>query len=48
MLVEIGPRFCLNPIKVFEGSLGGKALWSNKKFLTPVQVSGNNIRCEKK
>jgi ribosome biogenesis protein BRX1 len=27
MLIEIGPRFCLQPIKIFDGVLGGDALW---------------------
>ena len=27
VLIEIGPRFCLNPIKAFEGSIGGQPLW---------------------
>ena len=27
VLIEIGPRFALNPIKAFEGSMGGEALW---------------------
>jgi len=27
VLIEIGPRMTIQPIKIFEGSLGGKALW---------------------
>lgn len=27
VLIEIGPRFTLTPIKAFDGSLGGEALW---------------------
>jgi ribosome biogenesis protein BRX1 len=27
MLIEIGPRFCLQPIKAFDGTMGGDALW---------------------
>ncbi|KAK8381475.1 hypothetical protein O3P69_018505 [Scylla paramamosain] len=34
-LSEIGPRFVLNPIKVFDGSFGGETLWDNPKFVTP-------------
>ena len=34
-LVEIGPRFVLNPIKIFAGSFSGKVLWSNPHFVTP-------------
>ncbi|VAH51731.1 unnamed protein product [Triticum turgidum subsp. durum] len=28
-LVEVGPRFCLNPIKMFGGSFGGPTLFEN-------------------
>jgi len=34
-LAEIGPRFVLNPIKIFEDSFGGRTLWENPKFVTP-------------
>jgi len=34
-MVEIGPRFVLNPIKVFSGSFSGAVLWSNPHFVTP-------------
>ncbi|KAH7935168.1 hypothetical protein HPB52_004631 [Rhipicephalus sanguineus] len=34
-LVEIGPRFVLNPIKVFEGSFGGAVIYSNPHYVTP-------------
>nr|CAG4651045.1 EOG090X07MB [Simocephalus serrulatus] len=34
-LAEIGPRFVLNPIKVFEGSFGGETLWENPNYVTP-------------
>jgi ribosome biogenesis protein BRX1 len=27
MLIEIGPRFCLHPIKVLDGALSGETLW---------------------
>ena len=36
-LIEIGPRFCLNPIKLFDGSMGGETLWKNEHFVTPTQ-----------
>ncbi|CAN8010468.1 unnamed protein product [Ixodes pacificus] len=38
-LVEIGPRFVLNPIKVFEGSFGGPVIYSNPHYVTPSAVS---------
>nr|CAG4636241.1 EOG090X07MB [Eubosmina coregoni] len=34
-LAEIGPRFVLNPIKVFDGSFGGETLWENSNYVTP-------------
>lgn len=38
-LSEIGPRFVLVPIKIFEGSFGGAVLWENKHFQTPSELS---------
>lgn len=37
-LTEIGPRFVLTPIKLFEGSFSGPCLWENKDFVPPVQI----------
>jgi len=37
-LTEIGPRFVLTPIKLFEGSFSGPCLWENKDFVPPVQA----------
>jgi len=34
-LVEIGPRFCLNPIRIFQGSFNGKTIWSNPHYVSP-------------
>ena len=34
-LAEIGPRFVLNPIKIFEASFSGQTLWENPKYITP-------------
>lgn len=34
-LVEIGPRFVLQPIRVFEGSFGGPTLYKNEEFERP-------------
>ncbi|KAM3874604.1 ribosome biogenesis protein BRX1 homolog [Diretmus argenteus] len=34
-LVEIGPRFVLNLIKVFQGSFGGATLYENPQFTSP-------------
>ena len=38
VLIEIGPRFCLTPIKAFDGSLGGSALWQNHEFIGPTKL----------
>jgi ribosome biogenesis protein BRX1 len=40
-LVEIGPRFVLNPIRIFRGSFGGQTLFQNPDFVSP-----NEIRAE--
>lgn len=42
-LVEIGPRFVLNPMRIFAGSFGGPTLYQNPAFVSP-----NAIRAEKK
>ncbi|KAK2724556.1 hypothetical protein QYM36_001152 [Artemia franciscana] len=34
-LVEIGPRFVMNPIKIFEGSFNGQVLWENRHYVSP-------------
>uniref|UniRef100_A0A8C7YQ58 Ribosome biogenesis protein BRX1 homolog n=1 Tax=Oryzias sinensis TaxID=183150 RepID=A0A8C7YQ58_9TELE len=34
-LVEIGPRFVLNLIKIFQGSFGGPTLYENPNFKSP-------------
>nr|AFK42952.1 unknown [Lotus japonicus] len=35
VLVEIGPRFVLNPVRVFSGSFGGSTLWENPHYISP-------------
>mmetsp|Transcript_19871 Transcript_19871/g.30207 ORF Transcript_19871/g.30207 Transcript_19871/m.30207 type:complete len:83 (-) Transcript_19871:1053-1301(-) len=40
-LVEIGPRFVLDPIRVFRGSFGGQTLYQNPHYQSP-----NDIRAE--
>ncbi|PNW86782.1 hypothetical protein CHLRE_02g095400v5 [Chlamydomonas reinhardtii] len=37
-LVEVGPRFCLNPIKIFAGSFGGATLYDNPDYVSPNAV----------
>jgi len=36
-LNEIGPRFTLNLIKIFEGSFGGPIIYSNPDYVTPTK-----------
>ena len=36
---QVGPRFCLNPIKIFGGSFGGPTLYENPFYVSPNQVS---------
>lgn len=38
--VQVGPRFCLNPIKIFAGSFGGPTLYENPFYVSPNQVWG--------
>ncbi|XP_013189185.2 ribosome biogenesis protein BRX1 homolog [Amyelois transitella] len=37
-LAEIGPRFVLNPVKIFSGSFGGTTLWENPKYISPAKL----------
>ncbi|AAF30341.1 unknown protein; 80333-82175 [Arabidopsis thaliana] len=37
-LIEVGPRFCLNPIKIFAGSFGGPTLYENPLYVSPNQI----------
>lgn len=34
-LAEVGPRFVMNPVKIFDGSFGGAALWENPDYVSP-------------
>jgi ribosome biogenesis protein BRX1 len=35
VLTEVGPRFVLNPVKIFSGSFGGAVLYENPKYVSP-------------
>ncbi|KAI8057971.1 hypothetical protein BDF22DRAFT_772534 [Syncephalis plumigaleata] len=37
-LVEVGPRFVLQPIKIFAGGFGGAVVWENSRYISPNQV----------
>ena len=43
-LMEIGPRFVLNPIRVFSGCMGGKTVWANKQYITPNKMRSDMKR----
>jgi len=34
-LAEVGPRFVMNPVKIFEGSFAGDPIWENSKYVSP-------------
>lgn len=36
-LVEIGPRFIMNPVKIFENSFSGATLWENPEYVSPAR-----------
>ncbi|XP_049950614.1 ribosome biogenesis protein BRX1 homolog [Schistocerca serialis cubense] len=36
-LTEIGPRFVLNPVKIFGSSFGGQTLWENASYISPAK-----------
>lgn len=36
-LVEIGPRFVMNPVKIFESSFSGATLWENPDYTSPAR-----------
>eukprot|EP01060_Flectonema_neradi_P030925 TRINITY_DN4582_c0_g1_i1.p1 TRINITY_DN4582_c0_g1~~TRINITY_DN4582_c0_g1_i1.p1 ORF type:complete len:294 (+),score=35.10 TRINITY_DN4582_c0_g1_i1:587-1468(+) len=37
-LLEIGPRFTLQPIRILNGSFEGKTVWKNEEFVSPNQL----------
>ena len=37
-LVEVGPRFCLQLIRMFNGSFGGSTLYENPEYESPNEV----------
>ncbi|XP_050304473.1 ribosome biogenesis protein BRX1 homolog [Anthonomus grandis grandis] len=46
-LAEIGPRFVLNPVKIFSGSFGGLPLWENPHYMSPARYR-QQVRLEAK
>jgi ribosome biogenesis protein BRX1 len=43
-LIEIGPRFVLNPVRLFSGSFGGPTIWSNENFMTTAAIRAKERR----
>ena len=37
-LLEIGPRFTLQPIRILNGTFEGKTVWKNEEFVNPNKV----------
>jgi len=45
-LVEIGPRFVLDPIRIFRGSFGGQTLFQNPDFVSPNEIRAMEYRAK--
>ena len=43
-LVEVGPRFVLNPVKMFSGSFKGQVLYENPNYVSPNTVRADERR----
>jgi ribosome biogenesis protein BRX1 len=43
-LVEIGPRFCMTVIRLFEGSFGGSTVFENPEFVSPNMIRAAHRR----
>jgi len=43
-MVEIGPRFVLNPIRIFRGSFGGQTLYQNSAYVSPNELRSQKAR----
>jgi ribosome biogenesis protein BRX1 len=37
-LVEVGPRFCLQPVRLFEGAFSGRVIYENGEYVAPNAV----------
>jgi ribosome biogenesis protein BRX1 len=37
-LVEVGPRFCLQPVRLFEGAFAGRVIYENGEYVPPNAV----------
>lgn len=43
-LTEIGPRFVLNPVKIFSKSFGGDTLWDNPVYVSPAKYRQSIVK----
>lgn len=43
-LVEIGPRFVLNPIRIFRGSFGGQTIYQNERYVSPNTMRATTLK----
>jgi ribosome biogenesis protein BRX1 len=43
-LVEIGPRFVMNPIRIFRGAFGGQTLYQNPDYVSPNEIRAMNMK----
>ena len=42
-LVEIGPRFCMQPVKLFDDFLGGETLWASPTYVAPGKMQAARV-----
>lgn len=45
-LIEVGPRFCLHPIKIFNRSFGGQVIYENPFYISPNVVRSQEKRAK--
>ena len=43
-LIEIGPRFVLDPIRIFSGSFWGQTIYQNADFVSPSSIRSDRLR----
>uniref|UniRef100_A0A7S0VNY4 Brix domain-containing protein n=1 Tax=Polytomella parva TaxID=51329 RepID=A0A7S0VNY4_9CHLO len=46
-LVEVGPRMCLNPIKIFASSFGGATIYENTDYVSPNAIRARMKKSKK-
>lgn len=43
-LIEIGPRFVLNPVRIFNRSFWGETIYLNSEYVSPSSIRSNRLR----